>query len=64
MPFTTFIFLVVEKHDAALIPNPASLTELPELKGYLNKYTNMLEGYNMRWFVLEGGMLSCASKAT
>ena len=31
----------------------------PELKGYLNKYTNVAKGYNTRWFVLKDGVLSC-----
>ncbi|KAF9070162.1 Oxysterol-binding protein-domain-containing protein [Rhodocollybia butyracea] len=30
----------------------------PTLKGYLNKYTNVAKGYNTRWFVLRGGILS------
>ncbi|TCD62525.1 hypothetical protein EIP91_006775 [Steccherinum ochraceum] len=42
--------------DASLI-EPAS-TEPPELKGYLNKYTNVAKGYNTRWFTLKNGVLS------
>ncbi|KAF8813287.1 hypothetical protein BYT27DRAFT_7084896, partial [Phlegmacium glaucopus] len=49
---------LVANHDKTLIPNPAPLTEPPILKGYLNKYTNVAEGYNTRWFVLKGGVLS------
>ncbi|KAJ3847266.1 Oxysterol-binding protein-domain-containing protein, partial [Lentinula lateritia] len=30
----------------------------PPLKGYLLKYTNLAKGYNPRWFVLKGGVLS------
>ncbi|KAJ3754392.1 Oxysterol-binding protein-domain-containing protein [Lentinula raphanica] len=30
----------------------------PPLKGYLLKYTNLAKGYNTRWFVLRGGVLS------
>ncbi|KAJ3862261.1 Oxysterol-binding protein-domain-containing protein, partial [Lentinula novae-zelandiae] len=30
----------------------------PPLKGYLLKYTNLAKGYNPRWFVLRGGVLS------
>jgi hypothetical protein len=33
--------------------------DVPGLKGYLNKYTNVARGYNVRWFVLNGGVLSC-----
>ena len=62
VPFIS-IFLVAN-HDKTLIPNPAPLTEPPVLKGYLNKYTNVAKGYNTRWFVLKGGVLSCASKTT
>ncbi|PFH47691.1 hypothetical protein AMATHDRAFT_67134 [Amanita thiersii Skay4041] len=43
-------------HDNTLIHSPQ--TELPTLKGYLNKYTNVAKGYNTRWFVLKGGVLS------
>ncbi|GJE89289.1 oxysterol-binding protein-domain-containing protein [Phanerochaete sordida] len=35
-----------------------SSTEPVELKGYLNKYTNVAKGYNTRWFVLKQGVLS------
>ncbi|KZV69891.1 hypothetical protein PENSPDRAFT_608176 [Peniophora sp. CONT] len=30
----------------------------PELKGYLNKYTNVARGWGTRWFVLKDGVLS------
>ncbi|OBZ78590.1 Oxysterol-binding C2F12.05c [Grifola frondosa] len=42
--------------DTTLINTPSS--EPPELKGYLNKYTNVAKGYNTRWFVLKDGVLS------
>ncbi|GBE78765.1 hypothetical protein SCP_0116570 [Sparassis crispa] len=42
--------------DTTLINVPSS--EPPELKGYLNKYTNVAKGYNTRWFVLKDGVLS------
>ncbi|EJF58501.1 Oxysterol-binding protein-domain-containing protein [Dichomitus squalens] len=42
--------------DNSLIQEPSS--EPPELKGYLNKYTNVAKGYNTRWFVLHQGVLS------
>ena len=61
--FLSFYFLVAN-HDKTLIPNPAPLTEPPVLKGYLNKYTNVAKGYNTRWFVLKGGVLSCTYKTT
>ncbi|KAH8829083.1 Oxysterol-binding protein-domain-containing protein [Flagelloscypha sp. PMI_526] len=32
--------------------------DVPGLKGFLNKYTNVARGYNVRWFVLNGGVLS------
>lgn len=31
----------------------------PELKGYLNKYTNVARGWGTRWFTLQDGVLSC-----
>ncbi|PIL27866.1 hypothetical protein GSI_09988 [Ganoderma sinense ZZ0214-1] len=42
--------------DNSLIQEPSS--EPPELRGYLNKYTNVARGYNTRWFVLHQGVLS------
>ncbi|KZT00876.1 uncharacterized protein LAESUDRAFT_731808 [Laetiporus sulphureus 93-53] len=42
--------------DRSLLP--ATTSEPPELKGYLNKYTNVAKGYNIRWFVLKDGVLS------
>ncbi|KAI0770918.1 hypothetical protein BD413DRAFT_678945 [Trametes elegans] len=42
--------------DNSLISEPT--TEPPELRGYLNKYTNVAKGYNTRWFVLHNGVLS------
>ncbi|KAI9062281.1 hypothetical protein FKP32DRAFT_1629749 [Trametes sanguinea] len=42
--------------DNSLIAEPS--TEPPELRGYLNKYTNVAKGYNTRWFVLHNGVLS------
>lgn len=47
----------VANHDTTLIDVPVS--EPPTLRGYLNKYTNVAKGYNTRWFVLKGGVLSC-----
>ncbi|KAJ3862970.1 hypothetical protein EV359DRAFT_82831 [Lentinula novae-zelandiae] len=32
--------------------------DLPPIFGYLLKYTNLAKGYNPRWFVLRGGVLS------
>lgn len=55
-------FFIVANHDKTLIPNTSPLTEPPVLKGYLNKYTNVAKGYNTRWFVLKGGVLSCTFK--
>lgn len=51
----------VANQDTTLIQQPAPLIEAPTLKGYLNKYTNVAKGYNVRWFVLNGGVLSCSS---
>ncbi|KAF8625888.1 hypothetical protein AX15_005147 [Amanita polypyramis BW_CC] len=45
-------------HDNTLIHTSSSFNQLPTLKGYLNKYTNVAKGYNTRWFVLRGGILS------
>ncbi|EIW65347.1 uncharacterized protein TRAVEDRAFT_111458 [Trametes versicolor FP-101664 SS1] len=42
--------------DNSLISEPSA--EPPELRGYLNKYTNVAKGYNARWFVLHNGVLS------
>ncbi|KIP04311.1 hypothetical protein PHLGIDRAFT_93663 [Phlebiopsis gigantea 11061_1 CR5-6] len=36
----------------------SSSTEPQDLKGYLNKYTNVAKGYSTRWFVLKAGVLS------
>ncbi|KAJ3967976.1 Oxysterol-binding protein-domain-containing protein [Lentinula raphanica] len=38
------------------LPSPSAPP--PPLKGYLLKYTNLAKGYNTRWFVLRGGVLS------
>ena len=50
-----------------LVANPildlAHPTENSVLKGYLDKYTNFVQGYNPRWFILKDGVLSCTSKA-
>ncbi|KAF8629796.1 hypothetical protein AX17_005575 [Amanita inopinata Kibby_2008] len=43
-------------HDNTLINS--STSDLPTLRGYLNKYTNVAKGYNTRWFVLKGGVVS------
>ena len=51
--------MVVTNQDNSLISEPT--TEPPELRGYLNKYTNVAKGYNTRWFVLHNGVLSCES---
>ncbi|KAF8724406.1 hypothetical protein AX14_008859 [Amanita brunnescens Koide BX004] len=44
-------------HDNTLI-HASPFNQLPTLKGYLNKYTNVAKGYSTRWFVLRGGILS------
>lgn len=33
-------------------------TKEPEMKGWLQKWTNYLKGYQKRWFVLSNGTLS------
>jgi hypothetical protein len=48
--------LLVTNQDATLL-NPPVRPQV--LKGYLNKYTNVAKGWNTRWFVLKGGVLSC-----
>ncbi|KIK64054.1 hypothetical protein GYMLUDRAFT_40287 [Collybiopsis luxurians FD-317 M1] len=48
---TTLINQLTQSHQTEAQPPPA-------LKGYLNKYTNVAKGYNTRWFVLKGGVLS------
>jgi hypothetical protein len=30
----------------------------PEMKGWLQKWTNYIKGYQKRWFVLANGVLS------
>ena len=52
--------VLVTNQDPSLL-KPASDSAPPELRGYLNKYTNVAKGYNTRWFVLKDGVLSCAS---
>lgn len=47
----------VTNQDKTLLSAPPSGP--PELKGYLNKYTNVAKGYNTRYFVLKDGILSC-----
>ncbi|KAH9920538.1 Oxysterol-binding protein-domain-containing protein [Epithele typhae] len=44
--------------DNSLIAEPSTSLEPPELRGYLNKYTNVARGYNTRWFILHQGVLS------
>ncbi|KAJ3793845.1 Oxysterol-binding protein-domain-containing protein [Lentinula aff. detonsa] len=39
-------------------PSSSSLSSPPPLSGYLLKYTNLAKGYNPRWLVLRGGVLS------
>ncbi|KAI0808977.1 Oxysterol-binding protein-domain-containing protein [Irpex lacteus] len=43
--------------DTSLLGQQAT-TEPPEMRGYLNKYTNVAKGYSTRWFVLKDGVLS------
>ncbi|KAI0344300.1 hypothetical protein BDW22DRAFT_1327437 [Trametopsis cervina] len=43
--------------DKSLLEQP-SPTESPEMRGYLNKYTNVAKGYSTRWFLLKDGVLS------
>jgi ankyrin repeat protein len=38
--------------------DPAAGREAREMKGYLKKWTNYRKGYQLRWFVLEDGVLS------
>lgn len=45
----------------ASVPNPSDPVagrEAREMKGYLKKWTNYRKGYQLRWFVLEDGVLS------
>ncbi len=49
---------VVTNQDTSLLGQQAT-TEPPEMRGYLNKYTNVAKGYSTRWFVLKDGVLSC-----
>lgn len=56
------LFASVTNQDNSLISEPSA--EPPELRGYLNKYTNVAKGYNARWFVLHNGVLSCKSLGT
>uniref|UniRef100_A0A0L8HJH4 PH domain-containing protein n=1 Tax=Octopus bimaculoides TaxID=37653 RepID=A0A0L8HJH4_OCTBM len=34
------------------------LHQTDQYKGWLNKWTNYLKGYQRRWFVLQNGLLS------
>ncbi|KJZ72577.1 hypothetical protein HIM_08101 [Hirsutella minnesotensis 3608] len=38
--------------------DPSAGREAREIKGYLKKWTNYRKGYQLRWFVLEDGVLS------
>ncbi|CAK7564670.1 MAG: hypothetical protein SEPTF4163_002569 [Sporothrix epigloea] len=40
------------------LPDPLAGREAREMKGYLKKWTNYRKGYQLRWFVLEDGVLS------
>ncbi|CAK7271599.1 hypothetical protein SEPCBS119000_004689 [Sporothrix epigloea] len=40
------------------LPDPLAGRETREMKGYLKKWTNYRKGYQLRWFVLEDGVLS------
>lgn len=51
-------FGTVTNQDPSLLGQQPS-TEPPEMRGYLNKYTNVAKGYSTRWFVLKDGVLSC-----
>ncbi|KAI0019697.1 oxysterol-binding protein [Xylariomycetidae sp. FL0641] len=42
---------------AAAVGDPIAARE-PAMKGYLKKWTNYRKGYQLRWFVLENGVLS------
>lgn len=47
------------QHAAAGGPSdPLAGREAREMKGYLKKWTNYRKGYQLRWFVLEDGVLS------
>ncbi|KAH7019098.1 Oxysterol-binding protein-domain-containing protein [Ilyonectria destructans] len=43
---------------AASPSDPLAGREAREMKGYLKKWTNYRKGYQLRWFVLEDGVLS------
>ncbi|KAK4245596.1 Oxysterol-binding protein-domain-containing protein [Corynascus novoguineensis] len=43
---------------AAMPGDPLAGREAREMKGYLKKWTNYRKGYQLRWFVLEDGVLS------
>ncbi len=44
--------------SSALVSDPLAGREAREMKGYLKKWTNYRKGYQLRWFVLEDGVLS------
>lgn len=44
--------------SAAVPGDSAAGREAREIKGYLKKWTNYRKGYQLRWFVLEDGVLS------
>ncbi|KAI1379077.1 oxysterol binding protein, partial [Hypoxylon crocopeplum] len=43
--------------SSAVTGDPLAARE-PQMKGYLKKWTNYRKGYQLRWFVLENGVLS------
>ena len=43
---------------SAMPGDPLAGREAREMKGYLKKWTNYRKGYQLRWFVLEDGVLS------
>ncbi|KAK9246905.1 Oxysterol-binding protein-domain-containing protein [Lipomyces tetrasporus] len=50
------ILKAATKKQSIMTGQPAN--EAPHMKGYLKKWTNYTGGYKLRWFVLEGGILS------
>lgn len=44
--------------QGAATTDPLAGREAREMKGYLKKWTNYRKGYQLRWFVLEDGVLS------
>lgn len=60
-PDIAYKFFILSSEKKMTEAKPVS-TE-PEMKGWLQKWTNYIKGYQKRWFVLSNGVLSYYSQA-